>query len=84
MPSFVVASGWDAEPDIIDAPSLEAARAKAVEFSMAKGLSAEDAGNPEHSWARPYTEDLAYELGLVHYDEREVARLAWRAQAPWR
>lgn len=79
-PLWIIASGWDAEPDLVEAPSLEAARQKAVQFSMAKGLSAEDAGDPEVSWARPFDADVARDLGLMWIDERHDMRAA---PSPW-
>lgn len=72
MNRYIVQFGWDEEAAIVYAPSLDAARMKAVQFSIAKGLSAEDAGDPDVSCAREFDTWLAKDLGLMWLDERET------------
>ena len=88
MAKWIIAAGWQAECDIVDCPSFEAAQAKAVERSMAMGLSAEEAGDPDVSWVIPFEEQKALELGLRY--EPEVSGLTQafnegeKRRTPWR
>ncbi len=82
MPRFIICHGFDSECEVIEAANLDVAKAKAAAFSMAKGLLDDDLADT--TWADPFTEDRAFELGLVVLDETEAAHRAWRAAAPWR
>ena len=80
MTRYIIGHGWDSQVDIIEAASEAAALAKAVEFSRAKGLSAEDAAGLDVSWAVPYEPGLAFDLGLAWYEERGQKGDGWRYQ----
>lgn len=63
MTRFIIAYGWESETDIIDAPSLEDARQEAANRSMRLGLLDDDLCDT--TWAQPYEEGLAFDLGLT-------------------
>ena len=72
MDKFIIGFGYDAEPAIVYAPSLDAARQKAITLSLSKGLSVEDANEPDYSWAAEFDPWLAKDLGLMWLDEKEA------------
>lgn len=80
---FIIAYGWDSEVEIIEAISLKEALAEATCRSLKEGLLDDDLADT--TWAEPYSEDLAHDVGLLPLDEmRDWRRDHWRAQAPWR
>ena len=75
---YIIGHGWDSQVDVVDCSNIAAARAKAVEFSVAKGLSVEDANDDDVSWAVPYDQGTAVDLGLIWYEERGHPGDGWR------
>ena len=70
MNRYIICHGLDAECNLHYAPSLEAAQARAVELSRAKGLDDDDL--IDTTWAQPWDDWLARDLGLMWLDEPEV------------
>ncbi len=79
MPKFIIGYGLAEHVDTIEAPTLEAARNEAVGRSVLEGsLTAEEAADEDWSWAIPYTEDKAWDLGLLDPPKQRDERLT-----PW-
>lgn len=82
MARFIIWSGWQSTPDVVDAKDIDEARGKAAERSMLEGLLDDDLADT--TGAEVYSEECALRWGLIALDERDFARRAWQSQAPWR
>ena len=79
MHKYIIGYGRDSI-DVIEAGGQSAAELLAMKGSVDAGTPLQDITR-DIAWAKPYTDDLAYELGwLDEPTERDV----WRSQAPWR
>ena len=77
---YIIAYGWHGDCQVIEAPSLKDAQAKAAQFSMREGLLDDDLADT--TWARAYDDDLACDLGLLGYDDND--HFVRPIPAPWR
>ena len=84
MTRYIIGYGWHSDVDIIEAASLDEAEMKATERSLMDGLLDDDLS--DSTWAEPYSDGRAYELGLFTPDEPRSKAEAWdRANPkPWR
>ena len=71
MQKFIIGYGWRSDVDVIEAPSLDAAKQEAANRSMRAGLLDDDLSDT--TFAEPYSDLMARDLGLI--DER--------SSAPW-
>lgn len=69
MNRFIIAYGWKSDMRVIEAKSIEDARAIATQLSLEDGLLDDDLSDT--TWAEPYTDDLAFEYGLLPYEYAE-------------
>jgi hypothetical protein len=77
MPKFIIGYGLAEHVDTYEAPTLEAARNEAVGRSVMEGsLTAEESADEDWSWAIPYTEDKAWDLGLLD-PPKATKQAAW-------
>lgn len=81
MPKFIIGYGLNANVDVIEATDLDAALTEAVGRSALDGVFEGDDACCDLTWAEPYTEGFAYDLGLL---DPPTQRDVWRSQAPWR
>jgi hypothetical protein len=71
MNRYIIGFGIPADVADIYSPSLEDALAKARAFSLAQGLSAEESGADDVSWAIPYDRFAARDFGLEWLDDHD-------------
>ncbi len=71
MEPFIVCYGPNETYDIVYAPDLASALARAREFAMADSMSAEEARDEDYTWARPYDHWFARDKGLTWLDATE-------------
>lgn len=71
MSPFIVGHGFCGKTDIVYAADLASALNKARAFGMSEGMSAEEAGDPDYCWSRPYDFYLARDMGLAWLDQHE-------------
>jgi len=79
MPKYIIGFGLAEHTDVIEAPNQEAALNEAAGRSALDGISpqnGEERDDGDWSWAIPYTEDKAWDLGLL--DPPKAAK-----QAAW-
>ncbi len=74
MPKFIIGYGLAEHTDVIEAPNQEAALNEAYGRSALDGI-VEDRDDGDWSWAIPYTEDKAWDLGLL--DPPKQKQSAW-------
>ncbi len=63
---FIIGFGWDADVDVIEAESLEAAESEAATRTVCAGVSISDL--EDFAWAEPYTAALARDVGITPID----------------
>ncbi len=78
MPKFIIGYGLAEHVDTIEAPTLEAARDEAAGRSALDGIEGLSGADGDWSWAIPYTEHKAWDLGLLDPPKQRDERLT-----PW-
>ena len=78
MPKFIIGYGLAEHTDVIEAPNLEAALNEAVGRSAIDGITDLSEADGDWSWAIPYSEDKAWDLGLLDPPkQRDPDRAPW-------
>ncbi len=85
MPKFIIGYGLAEHTDVIEAPDRETALNEAAGRSALDGIPPPEAyphkgeeSDGDWSWAIPYTEDKAWDLGLLDPPKQRDERLT-----PW-
>ena len=78
MAKFIIGYGRRSEIDVIEVADLDAALMEATRLSMLDGLLDDDLADT--TFAEPYTDDLAWEYGLL---DAPAVRHPFRMAVPW-
>lgn len=83
MSKYIISYGRASDVAVIEAPSLDEALMIATKRSLDGGLLDDDLADT--TWAAAYTDDLAYEYGLLTVEcPQGRAAFAEAERAPWR
>jgi hypothetical protein len=77
MPKFIIGYGLAEHTDVIEAPNQEAALNEAVGRSALDGIEDIKGDDGDWSWAIPYTEDKAWDLGLLDPPKQSKQAVWW-------